>query len=198
MSGYDSTADTKAHIDEVGTLLSEASDSLLRRAALHDRSKLHSPEKEIFDEFTPKLRATTYGSDEYKEFLARMKVALDHHYAVNSHHPEHYRWRCGVCRRSFSDQQAPAEPDHEGRRFCPNCLPPGASIIYECELFEEVKYGIRGMNLLDLLEMFCDWTAATKRHADGDIRKSIKLNQKRFGYSDDLKQILLNTVENLK
>ena len=28
--------------------------------------------------------------DEYKAALAELKPALDHHYAANSHHPEHY------------------------------------------------------------------------------------------------------------
>ena len=54
--------------------------------------------------------------------------------------------------------------------------------------------GIAGMNLVDLIEMLCDWKASTLRHNDGDILKSIELNQKRFGYSDELKQILINTV----
>lgn len=54
--------------------------------------------------------------------------------------------------------------------------------------------GIRGMSLFDLIEMLCDWKAATLRHNDGNIRRSIELNQKRFGYSDELKQILLNTL----
>ena len=53
------------------------------------------------------------------------------------------------------------------------------------------------MNLVDILEMVCDWLSACKRHADGDIYKSIEHNQKRFGYSDDIKKILLNTVEML-
>ena len=47
---------------------------------------------------------------------------------------------------------------------------------------------------LDILEMLCDWKAATLRHKDGDIRKSIEINQKRFGYSDELKRIFLNTL----
>ena len=51
------------------------------------------------------------------------------------------------------------------------------------------------MNLIDLLEMMCDWKAATLRHADGDIAKSIEINQKRFGYSDEVKQILENTAQ---
>ncbi len=57
--------------------------------------------------------------------------------------------------------------------------------------------GINGMCLLDLIEMLCDWKAATLRHADGDILKSIEINQKRFGYSDELKQILLNTLPHI-
>lgn len=55
--------------------------------------------------------------------------------------------------------------------------------------------GIRGMNLVDLLEMICDWRAATERHADGNIRSSIEKNQERFGYSDDVKALLHNTVD---
>jgi hypothetical protein len=54
--------------------------------------------------------------------------------------------------------------------------------------------GIKGMNLISLLELLCDWKAATLRHADGDIRRSIEINQQRFGYSDELKGILLNTL----
>jgi broad specificity phosphatase PhoE len=54
--------------------------------------------------------------------------------------------------------------------------------------------GVSGMDLLDLTEMLCDWAAAVLRHADGDLRESIEMNQERFGYSDDLKAILLNTV----
>lgn len=54
--------------------------------------------------------------------------------------------------------------------------------------------GIKGMTLVDLMEMLCDWKAATLRHNDGDILKSIEINQKRFGYSDELKSIMLNTA----
>lgn len=90
MEKYDSRQDTIDHIARVGQLLIMFATDLQTRAAKHDRSKLESPEKEIFDEMTPKLKGSTYGSDEYKEFLVAMKPALDHHYANNSHHPEHY------------------------------------------------------------------------------------------------------------
>lgn len=143
---YDSRPDTHLHISTVRKLMTKAINELLLRKLEHDRSKLESPELDAFNEFTPKLATSTYGSEEYKQFLSAMKPALDHHYAANSHHPEHY-------------------PD-----------------------------GIRGMSLLDVLEMLCDWKAATLRHNDGDIFKSIEINQKRFGYSDELKQVLLNTL----
>ena len=54
---------------------------------------------------------------------------------------------------------------------------------------------IRGMDLVDLIEMLCDWKSATMRHNTGDIYKSLELNQKRFGYSDDIKRLLKNTVD---
>lgn len=87
---HDSTIETLLHIKRVSELLIEASCELLKRANKHDASKLLSPEKEIFDEQTNKLKGLTYGSDEYKEQLEILKVALNHHYASNTHHPEHY------------------------------------------------------------------------------------------------------------
>ena len=55
--------------------------------------------------------------------------------------------------------------------------------------------GYQDMTLLDLVEMLCDWKAASLRHADGDVRHSIVINQHRFGYSDDLAQIFRNTID---
>lgn len=88
---YDSTVDTLLHIKRVNELLLRFAKDLTWRAIHHDTSKLQSPEKELFDEYTPKLKGCTYCSDEYKEFLAGLKVALDNHYERNSHHPEHYK-----------------------------------------------------------------------------------------------------------
>ena len=53
------------------------------------------------------------------------------------------------------------------------------------------------MNLIDIIEMLCDWKAATMRHNDGNIYKSIDLNQKRFKYSNELKDIFINTAKYL-
>ena len=90
MSTYDSRKDTEEHIARVGSLLGLCSGHLAIRASEHDRSKLEEPEKSVFDQCTAKLKAMQYGSDEYKAALVELKPALDHHYAHNSHHPEHY------------------------------------------------------------------------------------------------------------
>lgn len=86
---YNSEDDTWNHINRVRVLISDCIEALKLRGKCHDVSKLMAPEKEIFDEMTPKLKASTYGSDEYKKMLSEMKPALDHHYVANSHHPEH-------------------------------------------------------------------------------------------------------------
>lgn len=57
--------------------------------------------------------------------------------------------------------------------------------------------GVRCMTLLDLLEMLCDWKAASERHADGDISRSIALSVERFQISDELAQILRNSIADL-
>lgn len=86
----DSTNATQDHINRVSELLEDCCGNLANRSVLHDQSKLEEPEKSMFDTATERLKGSTYGSDEYKGFLAELKPALDHHYAHNSHHPEHY------------------------------------------------------------------------------------------------------------
>lgn len=101
MDKYDSTQDTKDHIEKVRSLLDDVLDKVAQRAARHDRTKLLDPEKSMYDEFTPQLRELTYGSDEYKAVLVKMGEALKHHYKYNSHHPEH--WDNGINDMSLLD-----------------------------------------------------------------------------------------------
>jgi len=136
-----------AHNSIVCGLVTRLILELKTRALYHDVSKLNPPELEYFLIYTPKLRDTIYGSDQYKEYLKALGPALQHHYEKNSHHPEHF------------------------------------------------VNGLSGMNLIDLVEMFCDWMAATQRHNDGDIMRSIEYNQKRFGYGNPLADIFRNTVK---
>lgn len=60
---------------------------------------------------------------------------------------------------------------------------------------EHYENGVNGMNLFDIMEMFFDWKAASERHGDGDIYKSIDHNEKRFEMSPQLAQIFRNTCE---
>lgn len=142
--------DTFRHIQQVQRFLNRIIVELLERAERHDQSKLESPEVAAFTEFTPKLAASTYNSPEYHSFREAMKPALDHHYANNRHHPEHF------------------------------------------------KEGVDEMNLVDIVEMLCDWKAASMRHNNGNIRKSIEVNADRFSMSPQLVRILENSVELLE
>jgi len=139
--------ETFRHIERVRNLLNICVVELLKRGQLHDQSKMASPEVELFTEYTEKLAGTTYGSTEYDEYKAKMKPALEHHYANNRHHPEHF------------------------------------------------KNGVEDMNLLDIVEMLCDWKAASERHHDGNIRKSIEINANRFNLSPQIVKILENTAD---
>lgn len=143
---YDSTADTLKHSQRVGVLMGQPIGELVARSTGHDWSKTEDPELAVFNEYTPKLKTSTYGSDEYKGFLAAMGEGLDHHYRSNRHHPEHFTG------------------------------------------------GVDGMTLVDLLEMLADWKAATERHDDGSLDRSLEIQRERFGISDQLLRILHNTA----
>ena len=145
----DCKRDTLEHIHKVNSRMWQVRLELENRAGKHDLSKLEEPELSIFTEYTPRLAKLTYGSDEYKESLKGLGVALEHHYKHNSHHPEHH----------------------------PN--------------------GINDMSLLDVVEMFCDWKASSERHENGDIRKSLEINKERFNISNQLYDILSNTIDEL-
>lgn len=141
---------TMRHIERVRNLLNICCADLQRRGEMHDQSKLEHPEVGLFTKFTPILAGLTFGSAEYDEAKRQLGPALEHHYANNRHHPEHF------------------------------------------------KDGIRDMNLLDLIEMFVDWKAASERHNNGNLRKSIEHNGKRFNMTPELIQIFENTVELLE
>jgi hypothetical protein len=189
---YDSTQDTKKHIETVRGFLGDIQGNIAGRSLLHDQSKLDEPEKSMYDEFTPKLRGSTYGSDEYNHFLKDMGVALKHHYENNTHHPEHYKmWQCPICGGVFNSEDAPI--GITDIRLCPKCSSHGA--IYESAVVPVT--GIYGMSLLDLIEMLADWKAAGMRHANGNIEQSLEINRKRFDMSDQLFEIFKNTVKEL-
>lgn len=60
---------------------------------------------------------------------------------------------------------------------------------------EHFANGINDMDLIDIVEMICDWKASSLRQHDGNLLKSIEANARRFGYNDQIKQILTNTAK---
>ena len=62
---------------------------------------------------------------------------------------------------------------------------------------EHHKKGVDDMTLCDIVEMLADWKAASERHNDGNILKSIETNADRFGLSPQLVRILENTAKTM-
>lgn len=62
---------------------------------------------------------------------------------------------------------------------------------------EHYENGINDFDLFDLMELFFDWKAASERTNEGNIYKSIELNRERFGISEQLEIILINTAKRL-
>lgn len=87
---YDSRADTLQHIHHVRDTIEVFVAEMLRRGRVHDASKFDPAEKWAFDHAIPALRGVPYGSPAFQEVVAQVQPGLDHHYARNSHHPEHY------------------------------------------------------------------------------------------------------------
>jgi hypothetical protein len=139
--------DTRKHIARVQQLLNKFAIALLKRGEIHDDSKLESPEVEVFTQYTPMLANTVFGSPEGERIKKEMAPCLEHHYANNRHHPQHF------------------------------------------------KNGVSDMDLVDIIEMYCDWKASSERHNTGNIRKSIEINAEKFNMPKMLIQIFENTVD---
>jgi hypothetical protein len=132
------------HVLRVQHFLNVIVHELLKRGEDHDKSKLESPELETLTKFNPETR---YGSTEDEAERKSIQSALDHHYARNRHHPQHY----------------------------PN--------------------GVADMDLVDIVEMFCDWKAATERYYNGNLLKSVEVNADRFGLPLMMVKVFENTAK---
>ena len=155
MEKYSSIPETLNHIGEVRKAINHICIELLKRGIDHDKSKMKSPEVEVFDKFTPLLKNMKFGSPEYEDGKKKMSVALDHHYANNPHHPEYFDVNAFL--KGLNDNP------------------------------------IEAMNLIDIIEMFCDWYAASKRNKGGNLDDSITKCGKDFKINKQLLQIFRNT-----
>jgi hypothetical protein len=57
-------------------------------------------------------------------------------------------------------------------------------------------HGIDGMNLISLIEMVCDWLAASHRSQTG-IKQGLEISKKKYHIDDQLFGIIKNTVDAL-
>lgn len=141
---------TLKHIKRIDELLDEFAIELMRRGNVHDNSKFTPEEQGPLDEMQRLIDIegqAPYGTPEYSRRTALLKTMIDHHYARNNHHPEHY------------------------------------------------EDGVDGMDLFDIIEMFCDWKAASERGEESHM--NLSYSKERFKISDQLHNIFLNTVNNL-
>ena len=134
----------QSHCDRIKLNITKCLKELTDRMNTHDDSKYSAEEFKLYDTYGKLLHDCEYGSDEYNEYKKKLGPALDHHFSVNRHHPEHF----------------------EG--------------------------GIKDMNLIDLLEMVCDWISAQDENPNLD---GFIYNKDKFSISDQLYQVLLNTGE---
>lgn len=164
----DKGAETQEHIDQVRIRMTRAVIDLQERRHHHDASKLEDPELSGFYEMNAisKRSDVVYGSEEYKALMRSQKPVIEHHYAHNDHHPEHWRFHKSVSRMEVEDSLDDRE----------------SGLLVSC------------MSLPALIEMLCDWDAAAMRYKDGSFGKSFKGNCDRFGIGPQLAAILTNTA----
>lgn len=188
-----SLADTRAHISLVQGSLLAIIQQLEYRAVRHDASKLLEPEASGFAALRVALADVEYGTPEYAEALREASEVVQHHYACNDHHPEHYppvspdRPDIAQLREDIFALRIMQHHDEIGV-VALNRIVGRLEHDLAC-----LQSGINQMSLMGIVEMFADHRAASMRTKNGGLRRSIAHNRGRFGYSDTLTQIFENT-----
>lgn len=118
---------------------------LMRRADLHDQSKLSLDEFEGFTKINMVARENEYGSDEYYAALRAVEPnPIPLHYSRNDHHPEYHK--------KISDMEFP-----------------------------------------ELVEMVCDWHAASIAYGKTSFQASLTASFDRWPFSEGQK-FLINSL----
>lgn len=138
---------TLEHINRVKSKMEFFASVLAARGANHDNSKLTEPEYSGWLAMDQEPRYP-YGSKKYYDKMHRYKEVLEHHYSINSHHPEHFE-----------------DPSTQ-------------------------------MDLVDLIEMLCDWFSYSNDISWLEGYDTINSQCTRFGLNDTIRHLLLNTFRN--
>jgi len=56
---------------------------------------------------------------------------------------------------------------------------------------------IDGMNLVDIIEMVCDWKAAVRRSPDKNLEDTLEYSFDKYGIGDQMQKIIVTTLEDL-
>lgn len=138
---------TLEHINQVKSKMEFFASVLATRGTSHDSSKLIEPEYSGWLAMDQEPRYL-YGSEKYYDKINRYKEVLEHHYSLNSHHPEHFE-----------------NPSTQ-------------------------------MDLVDLIEMLCDWFSYSNNISWLEGYNTINFQCARFGLNDTIRYLLLNTFRN--
>ena len=138
---------TLEHINQVKSKMQFLASVFATRGTSHDSSKLIEPEYSGWLAMDQEPRYP-YGSEKYYDKINRYKEVLEHHYSLNSHHPEHFE-----------------NPSTQ-------------------------------MDLVDLIEMLCDWFSYSNNISWLEGYNTINSQCARFGLNDTIRYLLLNTFRN--
>lgn len=119
---------------------------------------------------------------------ALFQRAVEHDYSKFS--PEEF-WPYAEALPRFEQ----TEYGSEEYKACCESIKPAIEHHFEANRHhpEHFANGINDMNLLDVIEMVCDWIAASQRIPGGKLR--LDLQRERFGIDDQLFGLISRTVE---
>lgn len=78
------------HKNRILKYMSRFINNIIDRMSTHDNSKLDPLEFEIYTMVMDEFKNNPFGSDGYETVRQKLGPAIEHHYANNRHHPEHF------------------------------------------------------------------------------------------------------------
>lgn len=131
-------------------------------------------------------RGIVHDLSKFTPIEARGFIQVIHKLKTSSYGTEDYKANLNHIRPSVIHHQESNRHHPEHYLYLKN-----DPLFTSCGIESEIDF----MDLVDIVEMLSDWRAANKRHKDGNIIKSININEGRFNMTRQLSRILINTVE---
>lgn len=171
----DSTPDTLAHRKMVQDYANDFCQHLMAVAERYEAKGTES--------------ITDYAADFCDDILAR----AERHDESKLHEPEKERFDYVGTKQHLGKHEYGSDEYKKSLEY----LGPALQHHYETNDHhpEHFENGVDGMNLMQVVEMFCDWEAACHRNKNGNIYQSLKTNKERFNLADDLYAAMVNTAD---